>query len=59
MVLTGPALCSQVPRILNPLVLVLEGLPAICKDPKLAAYVQSVWGGAEQCWYGPVKPKCK
>lgn len=51
--LTGLTLHSQVPRILNPLVLVLEGLPAICKDPKLAAYVQSVWGGAEQCWCVP------
>lgn len=41
--------CLQVPRILNPLVLVLDSLPALCRDPKLAAYVQSVWGGVEQC----------
>ena len=40
---------QQVPRILNPVVLVVDALPGLCRDPKLAAYVNSVWGGVEEC----------
>ena len=29
------AAVPQVPRILNPLVLVLEELPTLCRDPKV------------------------
>ena len=39
----------QVPRILNPVVLVLDALPKHCKDPKLASYVNSVFGSVEGC----------
>ena len=37
------------PRILNPVVLVLDALPKHCKDPKLASYVNSVFGSVEGC----------
>ncbi len=37
------------PRILNPVVLVLDALPKHCKDPKLAAYVHSMYGSVEGC----------
>ena len=40
---------AQVPRILNPVVLVLDALPKHCKDPKLAAYVHSMYGSVEGC----------
>ncbi|CAL5219476.1 g1312 [Coccomyxa viridis] len=40
---------TQVPRILNPVVLVLDALPKHCKDPKLAAYVHSMYGSVEGC----------
>ena len=39
----------QVPRILNPVVLVLDALPGLCADAKLAAYIKSMWGGVEEC----------
>ena len=39
----------QVPRILNPVVLVLNALPKHCKDPKLASYVNSLFGSVEGC----------
>ncbi len=39
----------QVPRILNPVVLVLDALPKHCKDPKLANYVNSMYGSVEGC----------
>jgi len=42
----------QVPRILNPVVLVLDALPGLCADVKLAAYIKSVWGGVEECRCG-------
>jgi hypothetical protein len=39
----------QVPRILNPVVLVLDQLPKLCRDPQVAAYVQAAFGGVEPC----------
>jgi hypothetical protein len=38
-----------VPRILNPVVLVLDQLPKLCRDPQVAAYVQAAFGGVEPC----------
>ncbi|KAL4434628.1 hypothetical protein ABPG77_002751 [Micractinium sp. CCAP 211/92] len=40
---------TQVPRILNPVVLVLDELPKLCRDPQVAAYVQGAFGGVEPC----------
>ncbi|BDA42942.1 UPF0652 protein [Coccomyxa sp. Obi] len=40
---------TQVPRILNPVVLVLDSLPQHCKDPHLRDYVTSVFGSLEGC----------
>eukprot|EP00884_Botryococcus_braunii_P004593 jgi/Botrbrau1/14134/Bobra.182_3s0075.1 len=40
---------TQVPRILNPVVLVLDALPKLCKDDKLHNYVISVFGSVEAC----------
>ncbi|KAL4447499.1 hypothetical protein ABPG75_004718 [Micractinium tetrahymenae] len=40
---------TQVPRILNPVVLVLDELPKLCRDPQVAAYVQATFGGVEPC----------
>jgi hypothetical protein len=37
---------TQVPRILNPVVLVLDELPKLMKDPNLAAYVNNIFGTA-------------
>ncbi len=37
----------QVPRILNPVVLVVDALPDLCRDVKLNAYVCSLFGSAE------------
>ena len=47
----GHLMCAwlQVPRILNPVVLVLDALPKHCKDPKLASYVNSLFGSVEGC----------
>ena len=39
----------QVPRILNPVVLVVDGLPDLCKDKQVKAYVDSTFGSVEQC----------
>ena len=39
----------QVPRILNPVVLVLEALPQLCRDENLGAYIHKVFGSIEQC----------
>lgn len=47
--LRGAHAALQVPRILNPVVLVLDALPKHCKDPKLASYVNSVFGSVEGC----------
>ena len=40
---------AQVPRILNPLVLVLDDLPRLVKDPALKKYVDAEFGGVEAC----------
>jgi hypothetical protein len=41
---------TQVPRILNPLVLVLDELPRLVKgDAKVAAYLDTAFGGVEAC----------
>ncbi len=39
----------QVPRILNPVVLVVDALPDLCKDMQVRAYVESSFGSVEQC----------
>jgi hypothetical protein len=39
----------QVPRILNPVVLVLDSLPKLCRDAQLHAYVTSVFSSVEGC----------
>ena len=49
MAVTSCACGLQVPRILNPVVLVLDALPKHCKDPKLASYVNSLFGSVEGC----------
>lgn len=39
----------QVPRILNPVVMVLDAIPPLCsRDDKVRAYVQETFGGVEQ-----------
>ena len=40
---------TQVPRILNPVVLVVAQVDELCKDPGLRAYVDSCFGGADNC----------
>lgn len=47
----------QVPRILNPVVLVLEALPDLCKDTRINALVTDSYGGVDECrccpcWHG-------
>ena len=42
-------MCLQVPRILNPVVLVLQTLPQLCRDDNLSAYVHKVFGSIEGC----------
>ena len=37
------------PRILNPVILVLDSLPKLCQDPKINAYVTSVFGSMDMC----------
>lgn len=39
----------QVPRILNPVVLVVDSLPDLCKDQQVKGYVESLFGSVEQC----------
>ena len=39
----------QVPRILNPVALVVDGLPDLCKDQQVKGYVDSTFGSVEQC----------
>ena len=39
----------QVPRILNPLVIVLEELPRLAKDPALRSFLDEAYGGWEAC----------
>jgi hypothetical protein len=38
-----------VPRILNPVVLVVDSLQKLCKDEKLEAYVKSLYGSVQAC----------
>ena len=38
---------TQVPRILNPLVLVIEGIDGLVKKPDLRKYVEDGWGSAD------------
>jgi len=48
--LLAPLLClshPQVPQILNPVVLVIEELPKLYRDPKLAAYINATYGSCE------------
>lgn len=45
----GQLCILQVPRILNPVVLVVDGLPDLCKDTQVKAYVDSAFGSVEQC----------
>lgn len=40
---------TQVPRILNPLVLVLDELPRLAKDLAVAKFIDSAFGGVEAC----------
>ena len=40
---------TQVPRILNPVVLVASQLEKLCEDEGLRAYVESTFGGVERC----------
>lgn len=40
---------TQVPRILNPVVMVLEELPKLYRDPNLRQYIDNTFGGVEQC----------
>eukprot|EP00201_Polytomella_parva_P012952 CAMPEP_0175067104 /NCGR_PEP_ID=MMETSP0052_2-20121109/16900_1 /TAXON_ID=51329 ORGANISM="Polytomella parva, Strain SAG 63-3" /NCGR_SAMPLE_ID=MMETSP0052_2 /ASSEMBLY_ACC=CAM_ASM_000194 /LENGTH=783 /DNA_ID=CAMNT_0016333923 /DNA_START=206 /DNA_END=2557 /DNA_ORIENTATION=+ len=41
---------TQVPRILNPIVAVLDEIPKICrKDEHVARYIDSTFGGVEAC----------
>eukprot|EP01023_Acetabularia_acetabulum_P017046 TRINITY_DN18456_c0_g3_i1.p1 TRINITY_DN18456_c0_g3~~TRINITY_DN18456_c0_g3_i1.p1 ORF type:complete len:652 (-),score=82.91 TRINITY_DN18456_c0_g3_i1:306-2261(-) len=40
---------TQVPRILNPVVLVLDELPKLCKDEAIRQYVQQAFGNQERC----------
>lgn len=48
----------QVPRILNPVVLVVDGLPELCKDQQVKGYVESMFGSVEQCRYIAGDAKC-
>lgn len=41
---------TQVPRILNPLVLALDELPKIAKkDPGVSAYIENIYGSIDMC----------
>lgn len=39
----------QVPRILGPVVLVVDQLPQLARDSKLGAYISSMWGSVDGC----------
>lgn len=41
------------PRILNPVVLVVDSLAKLCKDPQLEAYVKSLYGSVQACRRAP------
>ena len=38
---------TQVPRILNPLVLVLKQIDSLCATPGLGGYIEGTFGGAD------------
>ena len=40
---------TQVPRILGPVVLVVDAVESLCEDPDLRAYVESAFGSPERC----------
>ena len=40
---------SQVSRILNPIVLVIEELPRLAKDPGIKSYIDATFGSIESC----------
>ena len=40
---------TQVPRILNPIVLVLDEIPRIVKDPGVSNYIKSSFGSVDRC----------
>lgn len=40
---------SQVSRILNPIVLVIEELPRLAKDPGIKSYIDATFGSVESC----------
>lgn len=41
--------CLQVPRILNPVVLIVDEIPKMAKDPKIRAYIDSMFQDVEGC----------
>ena len=58
--LRGWRVAAQVPRILNPVVLVVDALPELCREPKLNAYVCSLYGSAEGARCGLLgRPSCR
>jgi len=40
---------TQVPRILNPIVLVLDEIPRIAKDPGIGSYINATFGSVDSC----------
>ena len=40
---------TQVPRILNPIVLVLDEIPKVAKDLEISKYIDNTFGGVESC----------
>ncbi len=42
-------MCAQVPRILNPVVMVLDELPKLVRDPEIRTYLDSAFGGVDRC----------
>lgn len=40
---------TQVPRIINPIIIAIEGIDKLVKDPGLKMYIEKVFGGAEAC----------
>ena len=38
---------NQVPRILNPMVLAIEGIDRIAKDPFIFKYIEDAFGGID------------
>ncbi|GFH12887.1 uncharacterized protein HaLaN_08662, partial [Haematococcus lacustris] len=44
-----PHVHGQVPRILNPVVLVLDELPKLYRDPEVKLYIDSAFGSVEHC----------